>query len=374
MRSISVSSRFWTASAAVLILFGASGALAEGVQVNVDVPPMVAESTGRVTTTVSLAPVSLDRTGDPLDPLIICTELLEQPPTDDSSDVSQDFEVSLDDYDSFGADDFSVPAGVAWEIVRITIFGAAPSGDPDNADDVRCAIFDNGTGNVPDGVPGDPALWSDEFEPGLAGYQQFGTRDLLLYPSTAPVLGAGTYWLSCWVRMSSDPFGQWYWEEATSSTGFTAQWINPGDGYGTGAVDWTDIQTLGSTADDMAFELCGSITTVTTTTTTTTIPGTTTLTMTRATMIRTTTPTTMRTMTSTTMRPTMTPRTTTWTTTRRMTTPLTTTPRTTMSPATTMTMMAADAAGVETIGVESAVEGTRVFVKDVNRRARSTHV
>jgi hypothetical protein len=72
---------------------------------------------------------------------------------------------------------------------------------------------------------------------------------------TTPVsLAAGTWWFVFYTELAYDVGGQYFWELADSSNGYITQFVNPLDGFGSGATTWTDIQTaLTSTGHDLAF-------------------------------------------------------------------------------------------------------------------------
>ncbi len=70
------------------------------------------------------------------------------------------------------------------------------------------------------------------------------------------VLPPGTWWLVFFPTMEYAPFGQYGRQAADTTNGHTAQFINPGGGFGLG-TDWQNWTVLGPTQQDIAFRIEG---------------------------------------------------------------------------------------------------------------------
>jgi hypothetical protein len=71
-------------------------------------------------------------------------------------------------------------------------------------------------------------------------------------------LGTGHYWLSVQDASPYGTDGQWYWSQLSHIHNSGSCWRNPGDGFGTGAVNWTTLTALGKPDADFIFRLEGT--------------------------------------------------------------------------------------------------------------------
>jgi hypothetical protein len=142
---------------------------------------------------------------------------------------SQDFEPAMAAFTDQAADDFVLPTlppnWNGYYITGVRVMGEySQGGGP--ASSFNVYIYSNAPGNVPG------ALITARFN--------------LTYTGTAPdftinfsgTLGPGTYWMSVQARQDFNPNGQWFWHNRTVQSNASAVWQNPGNGYGTGCVNW----------------------------------------------------------------------------------------------------------------------------------------
>jgi hypothetical protein len=162
--------------------------------------------------------------------------------------TDQAFEAPYAAYDSWGADDFVVADGFAWELESLlipgefTVAGANPAF-------VNVVFFSNVAGVHLDGC---------EFI-GNTNFTRDGS-DMTIDVSGCTAPGFGATWASHQVRMDFDPLGQHFWATRASAAGdFPAIWKNPGNGFGSGCVEWQPANAVcGMTGEDFLFELSGS--------------------------------------------------------------------------------------------------------------------
>src|SRR4029079_8544975 len=132
------------------------------------------------------------------------------------------------------ADDFMVFDPQGWTIGQFDFEIGAVASEP-SAVDIR--IYPDDSGH-----PGEPAICSYA---GMAGTVHGFQQPVLRIPLPTPcVLGQGRYWLSL-VRSDGSTM---QWADGTPNPfpppfllGQHANWRNPGDGYGTGCTNWSDI-------------------------------------------------------------------------------------------------------------------------------------
>jgi hypothetical protein len=137
---------------------------------------------------------------------------------------SQNFETSLDNYDSFAADDFAL-MDMIWNIESIDVLGAYFSGSGP-AISVNVWIYNcNGSGGLPIDI-----VYSALNVIPSAGLVD-GSFSIPL-PVTA-VLNEGWYWLCVQANMDLNSGGQWGWTERTFQDFSESAWKNPGGGLGT---------------------------------------------------------------------------------------------------------------------------------------------
>jgi hypothetical protein len=160
-------------------------------------------------------------------------------------EVSQHFEPAFEWANAEGADDFTVPPGVAWGIGAVAVTGSYDFG-PGPADSETVTFYRDAGG-----LPGDT----------IASYTVTG-RDVggsFRMGLPAPVrLRSGTYWVSVVINMSYIPNGEWFWGGQTVQSGYPGAWRSPSDGYGTGCVTWHYLEDCGlHVGPDFAFALYG---------------------------------------------------------------------------------------------------------------------
>jgi len=215
------------------------------------------------------------------DPEKDCTTLIQQVISDPADAIAaQDFETANDQYDTFVADDFTVPPGKIWSIESIDFYGYCGWSTLHEAINLHCHVFANSASDEPDGIPVyDPrAIWHEAWPPSDPNVTFIDDCSVSVTPGPPPIFGPGTYWLACYPEMSFADAGQWYWIPSYANNGFTAKANNPGGGFGFPS-GWNDIDSgiIPIDEKDMAFTLCGYIySTTTSTSTTTTHPSTTT--------------------------------------------------------------------------------------------------
>ncbi len=164
-------------------------------------------------------------------------------------------------FDAEGADDFPIPDQKGWTIsefnfeLRLGDFGLFTTELP--VLDIRVYPDDNGQ-------PGAQAVCTYN---AISGAMHGIT--LLRVPLPEPcVLGQGIYWVS--LQRSNGPLR---WAAISPLPppfidGENARWRNPGDGFGTGCTDWSDIGTCltdgkpiaGEGSEQYLFQVCGAVT------------------------------------------------------------------------------------------------------------------
>ncbi len=166
-----------------------------------------------------------------------------------NSITSQEFDAANSIFDNQAADDFVVPASDGgWAVEEVYVAG----------------VYFNGPGPTP---LVDVYFYEDSA--GLPGSQLYAYEDWAAFSDAAgsltvdlssspAVLSPGTYWVSVRADMDFTPNGQWGWTERTVQSNSPSTWRNPGDGFGTGCVDWS-VRTgcnVG-TQPDLIFQLVG---------------------------------------------------------------------------------------------------------------------
>jgi hypothetical protein len=160
-------------------------------------------------------------------------------------------------FDAESAEDFQVFDAQGWTIgefkFELGLVGSEPA-----MVDIRIYPDNNGQ-------PGEPALCSYD---GVAGTVHGFEQPVLRVPlQTACSLGQGRYWLSVvrsdgsgmrWADGSPNPFPPPF------VLGAHGHWRNPGDAFGTGCTDWSDITTclvdgepIGGSGEQFKFQICG---------------------------------------------------------------------------------------------------------------------
>lgn len=181
---------------------------------------------------------------------------------------SQDFETAYDHYDIFLADDFSTPR--PWMIDTVYVPGGlwgVGGTTLANAISLHFEIYRD-SGGKPDGDPrggGNSPVWSLAVPPAdpriTIETDSLGTQGNVILELEQPVkLSSGTYWLVFYPRMDFATFGQYGRFTADTTTRFSAQVINPDEGYGDTPVPptWSDASLLPAFSQhDLAFCLQG---------------------------------------------------------------------------------------------------------------------
>ena len=163
--------------------------------------------------------------------------------------TDQNFEAAFNAYDNEGADDFVVPASTQWNIDGVVIVGTqSAAGAPTS---VNVAFYaDNATF---------PAATATCTYSNVATFTGNTTINVTL-PSVCS-LGPGNYWMAFSVNQNFNPSGQYYWSNRTVASNNGSVWRNPGDGFGTGCVNW-DRQTTcgvgGGASPDFLFQISGT--------------------------------------------------------------------------------------------------------------------
>ena len=159
--------------------------------------------------------------------------------------TSQDFEPGFDLFDAQAADDFVVPSGVFWSVEEVFIPGTYTGGP---AAAVNLTFYADGGGG-PLGVVCDYPLQTP-----LDGDGAF-----LFVLANPCALREGTYWLVVQARQDSNPNGQWFWNTRSTQSNFAAQWRNPLNGFATGCVNFTPMQScVAGSGVDLLFWLAGT--------------------------------------------------------------------------------------------------------------------
>ena len=178
--------------------------------------------------------------------------------------VDQDFS-DYPAYSSFLADDFVNAA--PWAISTIFVPGNGWNGFTTllNADSLTWQIYADCAG-VPCGDPaggGSAPVWTLTLPPtdaqvtitnGTGGMPSNTTLNLAT-PLSLPV---GHWWLVFYPTMGFASGGQYGCQPADTTNGYTAQFINPGGGFGYGTA-WQAWTVLGPTQQDIAFRLEGEV-------------------------------------------------------------------------------------------------------------------
>jgi hypothetical protein len=181
-------------------------------------------------------------------PAVVLYDQYDNPAPTPGGVTSQDFEPALDNYDSFAADDFVVPAGQAWNITEVDVIGeySEPPVPPDSFHVLFYA--DSGT------LPG--TLVASRLANPYSGFISF-----LITLTTPVTLGNGTYWVSVQARENFSSSGQWYWDNRLVISNEGAAWQNPGGGFGDGCFTWGRKTSCiaAQNGPDQLFRLVGTI-------------------------------------------------------------------------------------------------------------------
>ena len=159
---------------------------------------------------------------------------------------AEDFETSLDIYDSECGDDFIIPNGVGWDIESIDVIG---SGEP---------TITHFNVNFYHDIAGGPAATAFQSYAGLTATNNAGVWSVTIPDGI--VLGPGHYWFSVSDSDPSTTYGQWLWYYSNSVYNNIGYWRNPGGGFGLNAPVWTPVSTVWPGDNyDFAFRMNGSV-------------------------------------------------------------------------------------------------------------------
>ncbi|HEX3945837.1 MAG TPA: hypothetical protein VHW69_17310 [Rhizomicrobium sp.] len=152
------------------------------------------------------------------------TTLYDQNGNDSGSGfTSQNFETLFDQYDSQGADDFTVPDGHNWQIKEIDVTGQyLYTGG--NADTANVFFYKN-----KGGLPGKQIAECDNVSTNDTGTGAF----VLKMPKSCKIdLKAGHYWVTVQANLDLNSTAQqWFWETNTTPLGAAAAWQDPNGGW-----------------------------------------------------------------------------------------------------------------------------------------------
>lgn len=213
----------------------AVGALAPAA--NAGRTPLTPSNTGSVNH-VHAAPAALAKLGTCIDQ------------SDDDTGIgetSQNFEAAYPEFDSRGADDFTLTKTCRIKMVMAEGRYFNGSG-PARSENVTFYRNYNG---LPGGVISN--------QMNLIG-EDDGSGNFTIMLSSPVGLRAGTYWVSVQANLDYDTGGQWGWNTNSQQRRNEAAWRNKGDGFGTGCVHYTALSTcLGAgQGSDFSFMLHGS--------------------------------------------------------------------------------------------------------------------
>lgn len=164
---------------------------------------------------------------------------------------SQNFEAANNAFDNAAADDFQVPAGLAWTVNEVFVPGVY-FGGPGPAASVDVNFYAD-SGGLPGAVECTAA--------GVVPTDSAGSFNIAL---PAPcVLPEGAHWVSVVANQDFTPFGQWGWTERTVQSFSPSAWQNPGGGFGTPCTAWGARFGLCAVGldPDLAFTLFGTTST-----------------------------------------------------------------------------------------------------------------
>jgi hypothetical protein len=163
--------------------------------------------------------------------------------------TDQEFEAVYAAYTSEGGDDFSVGDAAGWDLTTIATPGVQTAGGTPFF--VNHFFYADGGGQ-----PG--AVLDDCDFPGNTNFvHDVGDLSTNVEGCNVP---SGTAWFSQNVRQDFVPFGQHFWATRLNSNGSEAVFRNPGNGFGSGCIDWGPANTVcGMIGKDFSFELLGAV-------------------------------------------------------------------------------------------------------------------
>ncbi|MDY0344850.1 MAG: carboxypeptidase regulatory-like domain-containing protein [Lentimicrobium sp.] len=158
---------------------------------------------------------------------------------------------------NMAADDFTVPAGENWAVRHIDMLGVYSFFTGSFIDALNIRFYSNNSG-----VPG-AEIYSQlnytEYNEILFDAENFIYKYEIMLPATVN-FSPGQYWISIQAVSDYSVTDRWNWSTHGGST-IDEQyvWKNPGNGFETGAIDWTPASQLGPFYTDfnLAFALYG---------------------------------------------------------------------------------------------------------------------
>ncbi len=165
-----------------------------------------------------------------------------------NSITSQNFEAVNDAFDNSAADDFQVPAGVAWTVNEVFVAGVY-FGGPGPAPSVDVNFYAD-SGGLPGAVECTAA--------GVAPTDAAGSFNIAL--AVPCVLSEGPHWVSVVANLDFGVGGQWGWTERSVQSFNPSAWQNPGAGFATPCTSWgarAGLCLIG-TEPDLIFTLFGT--------------------------------------------------------------------------------------------------------------------
>lgn len=172
------------------------------------------------------------------------------------STSSQDFWPNeWNSFDDMVADDFLIPPEENWTITSISVAGAYTADGGQNsgpADWVDVSFWTN-----QGSLPGEIVATMNQLVPvdGLA------SGDFTISLGAGVALSPGTYWVAVQARVQYPENGVWRWTDRTVVFNERAAWQNPGNGFGTGCIEWETRSTtcnLDPSAPDQVYRLTGT--------------------------------------------------------------------------------------------------------------------
>jgi hypothetical protein len=162
--------------------------------------------------------------------------------------TDQEFEAVYAAYSSEGADDFDVADSPGWDITTLNTPGLQTAGGTPFFTN-HFYYADAG------GAPG--AVLDDCSFPASTNFVHDLGNLATSTPCNAPT---GTNWFSQSVRQDYVPFGQHFWATRQNNLGNEANFRNPGNGFGSGCLDWGPANSVcGMNGSDYQFELVGDV-------------------------------------------------------------------------------------------------------------------
>lgn len=171
----------------------------------------------------------------------------------DNGAPDQNFEASLDDYDSEGADDFEVTDSAGWTITGVNTVGT--TGDSSSAT-VNVTFYSNSGANLPDTAE---CTYSSIVPDSVAG------GSLAITLPTPCELGPGMHWVAIQVNQDYDTAGQHFWSNRSVQSNAESVWRNPADGFASGCTTWgrqqSECAVGGAAGPDFLFQILGDVST-----------------------------------------------------------------------------------------------------------------